>query len=141
MRCPLTQVHRLLQCIAFVLLVSILGDSLAYAETPTLPPATAKQMVQARGVGKGIKVKEADGTTIRGKIVSIGEDSFGVQVGSKAATEISYAQVTMVQRPGLSTWAKVGILLGVAVAATAAISVAYDGEHSLPNSVPGFNRE
>lgn len=123
----------LLRCIALVLFISIPGNTLAYAEEPTLTPATAKQMVQARGVGKGIKVKEADGTTLRGKITSIGDDSFSMQAGSRSAVEISYAQVTRVQGPGLSTGAKIGILIGAAVVATAAISVVYDGEHSVPS--------
>ncbi len=125
---------RPLRCFALVLFISILGDALAYAEEPTLTPVTAKQMVQARGVGKGIKVKEADGTTLRGKVASIGADSFGMQVGSKPAVEISYAQVTKVQGPGLSKVAKIGILVGVAVVATAAISVAYDA-HKLDEPI------
>jgi hypothetical protein len=79
----------------------------------------AKQMLQARGVGQMVKVKETDGTTLRARIVSLGGESVVVQDGSKPAVTVPYDHITAVKGPGLSTGAKVtiGVVVGVVVAA------------------------
>ena len=92
--------------------------------------ASAKQQIAARGVGKGVKVHEADGTVLRGKIVSMGEDSFGMQVGSKPVVDVPFANVREVQGPGLSKGAKIAIWTGVgvlvlAIAVGASVGSAY----------------
>jgi hypothetical protein len=110
--------------VALTLCFSLAAASVAYATDVPLTPATAKQMLQARGPGKMVKVKEADGTTVRAKIVSIGDDSVVLQDGSKPAVTIAYSQLTAVKGPGLSTGAKVGIWVAVGVVATVAIVVA-----------------
>jgi hypothetical protein len=99
----------LLRFVALVLSFSLFAASVAYATDAPLTPATVKQMLQAKGVGKMVKVKEADGTTVRAKIVSIGDDSVVLQNGSKPAVTIAYSQMAAVKGPGLSTGAKVGI--------------------------------
>jgi hypothetical protein len=71
-----------------------------------------------------VKVKEADGTTVRAKIVSIGDESVVLQNGSKPAVTIAYSQLAAVKGPGLSTGAKVGIWVAVGVVATVAIVIA-----------------
>jgi hypothetical protein len=105
----------ILRCTAFVLFFSIFATSIAYATDIPLTSATAKQKLQKRGVGKTVKVKEADGTELRAKIVSIGVTSVVLQVGSTPTVEVSYDKLTAVNGPGLSKGAKIGIWVGVIV--------------------------
>ena len=105
---------RFLRITAFLLMLTIASERLAFA-TLTPDAVSAKQQIAARGVGKGVKVHEADGTVLRGKIVSIAEDSFGMQVGSKPVVEVTFAMVREVQGPGLSRGAKIAIWTGVGV--------------------------
>lgn len=88
---------------------------------PTPDAASAKQQIAARGVGKGVKVHESDGSVLRGRIVSLNDDSFGIQVGSKPPMDVAFANVRAVDGPGLSGGAKIalGVGIGVAVSATA----------------------
>jgi hypothetical protein len=123
--------HGVLRSVALTLFFSLLAASVAYAAEVPLTPATAKQLVQTRGAGKMVKVKEADGTTVRARIVSIGDDSVVLQDGSKPAVTISYSQMTAVKGPGLSTGAKVGIWVAVGVVATTAIVVAVIASRAL----------
>ena len=122
---------RFLRITAFLLMLTIASERLAFA-TLTPDAVSAKQQIAARGVGKGVKVHEADGTVLRGKIVSIGEDSFGMQVGSKPVVEVTFAMVREVQGPGLSRGAKIAIWTGVGVlvlviAVGASYARAYNG--------------
>jgi len=122
---------RFLRITAFLLMLTIASERLAFA-TLTPDAVSAKQQIAARGVGKGVKVHEADGTVLRGKIVSIGEDSFGMQVGSKPVVEVTFAMVREVQGPGLSKGAKIAIWTGVGVlvlviAVGASYAHAYNG--------------
>jgi hypothetical protein len=104
-----------LRCTAFVLFCSVFATSVGYAADVPLDSASAKQMLQKRGVGKTVKVKEADGTELRAKIVSIGETSVVMQDGSKPAVEVPYGTVTAVKGGGLSKGAKIGIWVAVGV--------------------------
>jgi hypothetical protein len=108
-------VFGLLRCTAFVLFCSVFVTSVAYAADVPLDAASAKQMLQKRGVGKTVKVKEADGTELRAKIVSIGETSVVMQDGSKPTVEVPYGKVTAVKGGGLSKGAKIGIWVAVGV--------------------------
>jgi hypothetical protein len=105
----------LLRCTAFVLFCSVLATSVGYAADVALDSTSARQMLQKRGVGKTVKVKEADGTEVRAKIVSIGETSVVMQDGSKPTVEIPYGKVTAVKGGGLSKGAKIGIWVAVGV--------------------------
>ena len=97
--------------VAFLLLSTIGSEHVVYAAQST-SALTVKQMVQARGVGKEVKVKVASGTTLRGKITSIGESSFGIQVDSKNV-ELPYSEVTTVQGPGWPKAAKITVVVVV----------------------------
>jgi len=105
---------RLSRATALLLALTFVTERAAFA-TSSPDAASAKQQIAARGVGKGVKVHEADGTVLRGKIVSMGEDSFGMQVGSKPVVEVPFANVREVQGPGLSKGAKIAIWTGVGV--------------------------
>ena len=105
---------RLSRITALLLAIAFLSDRLALA-IPTPDAASAKQQIATRGVGKSVKVHEADGTVLRGKIVSLGEDSFGIQIGSKPSIEVTFANVRAVDGPGLSKGAKIGMGVGAGV--------------------------
>lgn len=118
---------------ALLLAVTLLSDCTAFA-TSTPDAASAKQQIAVRGVGKGVKVHEADGTVLRGKIVSVGEDSFGLQVGSKPRVEVAFANIRAVEGPGLSKGAKIGIGIGIGVVLVVAIVVG-----TVASRAPGIN--
>jgi len=82
---------RLSRATALLLALTFVIERAAFA-TSMPDAAGTKQQIAARGVGKGVKVQEADGTVLRGKIVSMGEDSFGMQVGSKPVVEVPCAR-------------------------------------------------
>jgi hypothetical protein len=97
------------------------SDSVMCAAESARVPATVKQMVQARGVGKEVKVKGTGGTTLRGKITSIGENSFTVRVDSKNV-ELPYSEVSTVQGPGLPKAAKITVVVIVVLIAMGIVS-------------------
>ncbi len=118
--------ERLVQITALLLVITFSTERIALAAS-TPDAASAKQQVASRGLGKGVKIREADGTSLRGKIVSLGEDSFGLQVGSKPAIDVPYAAVTEVQGPGLSRGARIGLWVGVGVLALVIVAGASYG--------------
>jgi len=110
-----------------LLLVALLVFSSAgYAAqtTETAQVAKIKAQVQKRGAGEKsiVRVTLANATQIKGYISKIDESSFDVNDSKTGqATSISYTKVQKVQGPGLSTGAKVAIVVVVAVAVVATI--------------------
>jgi hypothetical protein len=98
-----------LRCIVLALLCSLLTTRVSYAANVPLNSVEAKKMLQARGVGKMVKIKQSDGKEIRAKIISIGEESIVLQVGSQPTIELPYGKVTAVKGPGLPKAAKIAI--------------------------------
>ena len=106
--------------IALNLVLACLSQRAALA-FPTPDASSAKQLITRRGVGTKVTIHETDGTILRGRIMSLNEDSFGIQIGHEPAVEVPFASVRDVNGCGLSRRAKVGI--GVGVAAAAAVGV------------------
>ena len=104
-----------LRCIVLALLCSLLATSVSYAADVPLNSVEAKRMLQARGVGKMVKIKRADGKELRGKIILIGEESIVLQVGSQPTIELPYSKVTAIKGPGLPKAAKIVIWVVVVV--------------------------
>jgi hypothetical protein len=98
---------------------------LSVAEEKTVDAAAVKATVQARGVGRGLKIVELDKTQVNGVIVSIGEQSFMIeQKKGEPPAEIAYAQVRSIHNKGkLSTGAKVGIWVAVGAAVAVVVAV------------------
>ena len=111
---------------SLILVLSLIFSSTgAAAQTAgKLRAEKIKAQVQRRGAGEKSKVRVtlANGTMVKGYIRKIGESSFEVN-GNKAGqpTSISYTDVQKIQGPGLSTGAKVGIVVVVAVAIVALV--------------------
>src|SRR4051812_19905505 len=88
-------------------------------DAPTKKQAEVKEAIEKRGVGKHsrTKVKLQDGREVKGYISQIGNSSFQItEQKSGRTTSISYADVSTVRGPGLSTGAKIAIAAGAGVA-------------------------
>ena len=106
---------RFTRMIAFVLALAFIVQGAAFAlQTPDA--ASAKQMITRRGVGAKVKIHETDGSILRGRIMSLNEDSFRIQTGHKPEVEVPFASVRDVNGHGLSRGTKIGIGVGVAAA-------------------------
>jgi hypothetical protein len=116
---------RLARLCAFLLISAQLFAQLSVAEEKPVDAAAVKATVQARGVGRGLKIVELDKTQVTGVIVSIGEQSFVIeQKKGEPSAEIPYAQVKSIHDKGkLSTGAKIGIWVAVGAAVVVVIAV------------------
>jgi hypothetical protein len=113
---------------AISLLLSVLlvfSSAGAAAQTAGAPQAAKlKAQVQKRGEGEKsrVRVTLGNGTMVIGYISKIEESSFEVKANKTGqATSIAYTDVQKIQGPGLSTGAKVAIVVVVAVAVVATI--------------------
>jgi hypothetical protein len=124
---------RVVRFFAVLLIVTLLGNNLAYAHKKPLDAPAVKARVESRGVGKGVRLVEVDKTEVQGSIVSIGDQSFVLRPkNSGASVDISYAQVSDIHNTGLSTGAKIGIVAGAAVAAAVIIIVVLYKKNARP---------
>jgi len=100
-----------------VLVLVFNGVAAARAEGP-LQAAKVKGVVQKRGIGEKsrVKVRLRSKAEVKGYISKIEDASFDVtDKSSGQVTTISYANVERVQGNGLTTAAKIGIIVGVGV--------------------------
>jgi len=100
-----------------VLLLVFNGVAAARAEEP-LQAAKVKGVVQKRGISEKskVKVRLRSKAEVKGYISKIEDASFDVtDKVSGQVTTISYANVERVQGSGLTTAAKIGIIVGVGV--------------------------
>ena len=94
-------VRRVFRIGALVVGLAVAGSGVAMGAKP-LDAATVKQKVEARGVGKDLKVGLGDGSTVSGEIVWIGEERFQLKDKREPQpVDVSYAQVI---RVGGSGW-------------------------------------
>jgi hypothetical protein len=112
----MTSMIRLFRPVSLALVFAVTTTSFGNAaatETP-IDSANLQQRLVARGIGKGVKVTEVDGTVVKGILVSIDADSF--QIAPKGATQptrVSNSQVHKFSNDGLSTAGKIGV--GIAI--------------------------
>lgn len=91
-----------------------------------------KAKVQKTGVGEKskIRVKLRDGIELRGYVSQVENDSFTItDRTTKKATSVSYGDVQTLKGKGLSTTAKVLIVVGIGVGILAVL-VAYAASHA-----------
>jgi hypothetical protein len=74
--------------------------------------ARVHDLVEKIGVGKKVRLLTVAGEDVRGRIGSIGDDSFTVDSGQRRV--ISYADVSAMKRQGMNGWLKAGIIAGAA---------------------------
>ena len=95
-------------------------------QTQTSQATGLKAEVQKRGTGEKSRVRVTlrTGTELKGHISKIEDTFFEVTDESGKVTPVPYADAQKVRGPGLSKAAKVGIVVGVAVAVTAIVIAA-----------------
>ena len=112
----MTSIVHLFRPVSLALIFAVATTSLGNAaviDTP-IDSANLQQKLVARGIGKGVKVTEVDGTVVKGTLVSIDEDSFQITPkGATKPTRVPNTQVHKVGNDGLSTAGKIGV--GVAI--------------------------
>ena len=104
----------------------------SFATTPPVPidPVVAKQVIQNRGIGRGIRVTEVGGTNIRGIITAIHEDKFEVTPkGTIQSTQVSFSDLTKIRNDGSSRTVRVvkGVLIGFGILSAVSILLAVIG--------------
>ena len=118
---------RILRTVAAALSFMLVSNSIAWAAGTPLDPVKLKQTLTQRGIGKGVKVKELDGTSVTGVLTGIHDDSLEITPAKTVQTiTIQYAQVSAVHNAGMSAGAKVGIgiLIGAGAFCTLIVVVA-----------------
>ena len=112
----MTSMIRLFRPVSLALVFAVTTTSFGNASATEAPidSANLQQKLVARGIGKGVKVTEVDGTVVKGILVSIDADSFQITPkGATQPTRISNSQVHKFSKDGLSTAGKIGV--GVAI--------------------------
>jgi hypothetical protein len=98
---------------ALLLVFSTFSQSMAFAKKPLDGPAI-REKVAAIGEGQQCRLKLVDGTQVKGMIVSIHADNLTLKTkGVEEPRRIDYAQITAVQKSGISELAKLGMVVGV----------------------------
>jgi small nuclear ribonucleoprotein (snRNP)-like protein len=100
--------HRVLAA-ALVLSIAVwsLGDIPALAAEASSNPEVVRQEMTQYGVGANLKLRLADGKTLKGSLVFLGDDGFELRGKPKEAPRhIAYSQVTGVKPARLSYRAK-----------------------------------
>ena len=101
---------------ALLLVFSAFSQSMAFARKPLDGPII-REKVAAIGEGHQCRLKLVDGTQAKGMIVNIHADNLTLKTESvQEPQRIDYAQITAVQKSGISGNAKLGIGIGVLVA-------------------------
>jgi cell division protein FtsL len=110
---------------ATLLVVVLLGDSIALASKKPIDPAVMKAKIQARGVGQGVRVTFADKTELTGTIVAVNDQTFALKPKKAAQpSQVEYAKVTGVYEDKLTRGQKVA-LVAIAVAVVVVIVGVY----------------
>jgi hypothetical protein len=113
---------------AVLLVVVLVFNSVAAAQATQADEASqaakSRAAVQRRGVGEKsrVKVRLRNKALVKGYISKIQDESFDVTDASTGrATTVPYANIEGVQGAGLSKGAKIGIIVGTAVAIVAVV--------------------
>ena len=123
-----------------VALIGVL-TSAANAAPKNVNPETIHRKIVERGAGRWICVDMRNGTAVVGRIASISELSFGMQLDNYPdATTIFYADVRRVRSVGVGGKG-MAIMIGAGVAGTVAVALIAQHEmNSFKNSQPTLPR-
>jgi hypothetical protein len=114
-----------LRMTTLVLACALFAPAMASAKSQPLDPATIQARIAKRGVGSWICVQETNGIALVGRVVSINDDSVGLQLQNYPdITPVLYTDIASV-RFGISRktfWTVTAIGFG-AVAAMAAVGI------------------
>jgi hypothetical protein len=120
-----------------VALICVLSMPAANAAPKTVNPETIHREIVQRGVGKWICVDLKNGTALVGRIASLDEQSFGMQLDNyPEVTTIAYADVLRVRSVGLGGKG-LAIVIGAGVVSTVAAALIANHEmNNFKNSQP-----
>jgi hypothetical protein len=117
---------------------ALLAPTLASARPKPLDPVTVHDRIVKRGVGNWICIEEANGIALVGRVVSVGDDSVGLQLENyPEVTTVFYRDIVGL-RMGWSKkafWTMMGVSLG-ASAALVAVGIHEMSQNKLPG--PAF---
>ena len=124
------------KCIALLLVSLMAGMSPASAWARQLTPQVIHARILKRGVGNWLGVELLNGTAFVGRIVSVDDESFGMQLhNDPAITTVQYADVSNLHT-GISNGAFWGIAVagfgGVAAMAAIGFHMVHEHEQTLP---------
>jgi hypothetical protein len=129
---------------ALLLIVAVAAMSPAYAWAKQQTPQVVHARILKRGVGNWVGVELLNGTAFVGRIVSVDDEAFGMQLhNDPGVTTVKYADVLDLHT-GISKGAFWGLTIGgfAGVAAFAAVGIHMVHEHEQPlpaqPTTPGF---
>jgi hypothetical protein len=112
----------LFRAVVAVLTLTFAGSGIAYGQAASAN--ATKQKLMELGISKHIKVKEQDGSTVKGTLTAVNDDSFQIiPKDGGAPLAIAYSQVVKVARDGMPKAVKVAIWTVVGVVVAAIITV------------------
>jgi hypothetical protein len=113
----------LVKTIALVLISALSTPSIAVARPKPQNPETIHRKIVQRGIGNWVCVEEANGILLTGRVTTIEEQAFGMQLENYPdITMIPYADVVRLR--SLSSSGKtMGIWIGASVGAFVAIAL------------------
>jgi hypothetical protein len=128
--------NRLKRWTGMLLVCVFLAPAVANARPKPLDPVTVHARIAKRGVGNWICVDEANGIALVGRIVSVGDQSVGLQLQNyPEVTPVLYTDIVGL-RMGLSKgamWTIVGVGLGLS-AVVAAVGIHEVNQNKPPNN-------
>ncbi len=122
-----------------LLVCALVAASVPAEASKPLTPLTVHARILKRGIGNWVGVELINGTAIVGRIVSVDEESFGLQLhNDPAITPVRYSDVIGLHT-GISNGAFWGFMIAgfAGVAAMAAIGIHEVHEHSQMPTLPG----
>lgn len=132
--------RNLLKLTGIMLVFALLAPSAAMASPKPLSAETVHARILKRGVGNVVGVQLQSGVAFAGRVVSVDEQSFGMQLhNDPAITTVAYSDVVQ-----LNTGVSRGVLLAIAgigvggVVAAAVIGFHEVNKHSQLPAIPAF---
>jgi hypothetical protein len=102
--------NRLKRCLGMLLACALMLPAVANAKPKPLDPVTVHDRIAKRGVGSWICVEEANGIALVGRVVSIGDQSVGLQLANyPEITPVLYTDIVRL-RTGPSKGAVIAIV-------------------------------
>jgi len=126
--------HPLTRCIAMFLVGALLALSAPIAEARPLTADTVHARILKRGIGNWVGVELQNGTAFVGRIVSIDEQTFGLQLhNDPAITPVQYSDVV-----DLHTGISHGAFWGITIAGIGGLIVMAVVAHHELSKQPTF---
>ena len=86
------------RCVAMLMICGLLAPTMAYAAPKPLSPAQVHARIKKLGAGNWVGVRLQTGVAFSGKIVTVDENSFGLQrYGETAPTPVAYSDVAFIE--------------------------------------------